>query len=210
MMPRTGSRFIGSLLRDSLSGRIEIIEHIQPPSGGFKVPGLGKEHIWRFCFVRDPYSRFISSYRWIMRPRPRNKYDRRARSAILKYRDIRQFCLNLDNFISTPDNCPIHFYPQSWWITDSDGRLTMDYIGRFESLDESWLDITTKLGISYQPISELNKQDFSWRKKASRRVFNLYHWWRSLLNKGLYNKEVREIVIDFYQRDYDLFGYSSE
>jgi hypothetical protein len=209
MMPRTGSRFISSILRNSLGEKIEIVDHIELYVNGEIEPrGLGKEHLWKFCFVREPYSRFLSAYRWIMRPRPRNKYDQKTRSGILRYRDVRRFCADLADFTSDPNNSPVHFCPQHKWIVAEKRNLTMDYLGKYENLDKSWMHITSVLGIDYQSILDENRTDFSLRKRLSRKMFDAYQQCRALSGHGLFGDEVREIVIDFYREDYSLFGYS--
>ena len=202
-MPKTGSSFLCSLLTQKLGDEIVIQNHAAlERDGRIYVRGLDSAHLWRFCFVRNPYSRFVSAYRWLISPRGKmlNKYDVKARNAILQYGSLRDFCLNLEEFTSNPDNSPIHFYPQYKWITNDNGKLTMDYVGKYETMDESWKFITSKLLIDYQPINNKHRYSLKYKlKHMKNKLFDLFHPYRDV-----------PLVHDFYKKDFELFGYSDD
>lgn len=113
-MPKTGSTFLHSLLRKKLGKEIKIERHHSLyEAQKILIKAINEANLWKFCFVRNPYSRFVSAYRYIVAPR-KNKYpnDIQEKEAILKYGNLQQFCQNLEEFTSNPHNSPIHFYPQ--------------------------------------------------------------------------------------------------
>ncbi len=204
-MPKTGSTFLGRYLKDKHKDLIAIRRHNYLYKDGKKyLPGLGESYEFKFCFVREPVSRFISSYQWIVERQETqlNSYDLTARKAILRYQNFEDFCLNLEKFTSDANNCPIHFYPQYSWITDKQGNLTMDYVGKFESMNDDWKIICNNINIEYEPIYNQNKD--SWKSKLSSI--------RKLLNKSVFtsftlNQETSDLIKKFYEKDYEIFGY---
>ncbi len=201
-MPRTGSTFITKIFQTDIKDHVKIINHESLYENGKKdVKGLQEDRLWRFCFVRNPYTRFVSAYRWLRVPRKYNRVDAIQKEAVAQYKNLKEFCRNLDEFVADPLNFPIHFYPQHEWITDTDGNLTMDYIGRFEEMNDSWKIITQKLGVPYNPVHNVHQKSI--RGKAS------------LLRKkitGDFNQEmddeVYELLHSFYKKDFELFNYS--
>jgi hypothetical protein len=204
-MPKTGSTFHASVLKEKLGNQIEIIGHRQLYSHYKRqIPGVNKDNLWKFCFVRNPLKRFISAYRWLMVPRNISEIDLRERKAIKKYRHFNDFCRNLEEFTQNPDNSPIHFYPQYLWITDDKKNLFFDYIGKFETMDDSWKNITRQLNIEYTPIFRGNKKGFR----------GIYRHYRKKIYDFMYQKKLSEEnihdICDFYKKDYELFNYSQQ
>ena len=83
------------------------------------------------------------------------------------------------------------FLTQSEWVCDEQGRIMVDYIGRFENLQQSWDDICDAL--------HREKSQLPHVKKSSRGDYRDY-----------YDDESREIIADFFRPDIELFDYSFE
>jgi len=81
------------------------------------------------------------------------------------------------------------FFTQADWVCDEQGRIMVDYIGRFEHLQESWDRICEHL--------QREKTLLPHVKKSSRGNFRDY-----------YDAESRQIIADFFRPDIELFGYS--
>lgn len=83
------------------------------------------------------------------------------------------------------------FLTQADWVCDEQGRVMVDYIGRFENLQESWDTICEHL--------QREKTSLPHVKKSSRGDYRDY-----------YDDESREIIADFFRSDIELFGYAFE
>lgn len=83
------------------------------------------------------------------------------------------------------------FLTQADWVCDEQGRIMVDYIGRFEQLQQSWDDICDAL--------QREKTMLPHVKKSSRGSYQDY-----------YDAECRAIVADYFRSDIELFDYSFE
>ena len=79
--------------------------------------------------------------------------------------------------------------PQFWFLTFHDFNLQVDFIGKFENLNEDFLKIANKLNIN-SDLLHLNKSD------NIRKMYFDY-----------YNQESIDIIADLYKEDIDLFKY---
>ena len=79
--------------------------------------------------------------------------------------------------------------PQLHQLVDANNKLGLDYIGRYEDLQESIDSIMSNLGL---PITHLNK-----RNSSAHADYRNY-----------YDEELQEIVAGYYKGDLELFGYN--
>lgn len=82
---------------------------------------------------------------------------------------------------------PNTFMPQVDWITDEAGSVRVDFIGRFESLQDDFHEICRRIGKEVQlpHLKSSEKPDY----------------------RRLYDTETMEIVERRFRTDLDLFGY---
>lgn len=73
------------------------------------------------------------------------------------------------------------------WITDADGRVLVDFIGRFEVLQEDFWAVCERLGVRARlpHVKSTNKRDY----------------------RSYYNDEAIETIARCFVRDIDRFGY---
>jgi hypothetical protein len=81
----------------------------------------------------------------------------------------------------------ILFRPQAEFITDKDGKLMVDYICRFEDLQNDFGKVCEKLNFPRVELQKINITD-------------------SANRTGIFDSELTEMVRDFYRRDFELFG----
>jgi hypothetical protein len=105
-----------------------------------------KSSYFSFSFVRNPWGRAVSDYFYYGGPR--------------KQKSFKDFLLSL-----TPLD-PSHSIPQYDFLCDNQGNVTVDFIGRFENLQEDFNIICDKLDIPRQklPYKMKSKQNKSWWK----------------------------------------------
>lgn len=78
--------------------------------------------------------------------------------------------------------------PQSALLTDESGRVALDYVGRFEDLQKSCDEVFDRIGL---PRAELAKRNASKHGEYS----------------DYYDDGLRHAVAEFYQADFENFGY---
>lgn len=140
------------------------------------------ERRFTFGFVRDPWSKVASHYRYRMKtnrnglgdnPISFNDWVRRAYGE----RDPRL----LDN--------PLMFEAQAVWLSDDDG-LAVDFVGRFENLADDFAHVAERLGVEAR-LPRLRQTASDPTKDA----------------RDLYEPDTYEIVAERFKQDLDLFGY---
>jgi hypothetical protein len=98
---------------------------------------------FKFAFVRNPWDRLVSTYAFL-RDGGMNEMDRQwAREHLAPYADFDDFVrrgLALEAVRSW-----VHFRPQTDFICDADGKILMDFVGRYERLDEDFAVVAKTL-----------------------------------------------------------------
>lgn len=82
------------------------------------------------------------------------------------------------------------YRPQHELVTDSDGQLLVDYVGRFEDYQKHFESIAQQIGLPEQQLEIAN---------ASPRQ----------TDRVCCDNELKLRLRQFYERDFALFGYSS-
>jgi hypothetical protein len=149
--------------------------------------------LFKFSFVRNPWARILSEYRY------RNYFQ---------HRSFRDFVLNK---LPRPDwdDKYRHVMPQYDMLHDNNGKLLVDFVGRFESLQEDFDKVCDHLGIEESQLPHRNRSDKKSRdlkRKTRNWMFaNGENQLRSLAD--FYDDETREAVAEFYRKDIEAFGY---
>jgi hypothetical protein len=212
-MPRTASRFMRKFLLKELGDNITMIDHEYHwhENGQIKTNHFEQDDCWRFCFVRNPYPRFFSAYKHIVGQSYQglNPPDRKEREAILKFNGLKDFCLNLGDFTSDFSHNPVHFIPQKKWISNSEGRLLMDYIAKYEFMNDSWREISDKLSISYTPIFNRDRK-FGLKKRFTDSYKTMFDFLFPEYHPSFLNNEILPLIQDFYKEDFEQFEYSQD
>ena len=137
-----------------------------------------------FSFVRNPWDRLISAYKYLANggnnPRDLKDYE----SLFSRYKNFRNTILNWDESFFNQ----IHFKPQWEWICDDNKNIIVDYVGKFENLQKDYDTVCDKMSI---PRTQLPH-----RNKTERKHYTEY-----------YDDETRRIVAERYARDIEYFGY---
>ncbi|MFN8166083.1 MAG: sulfotransferase family 2 domain-containing protein [Bacteroidia bacterium] len=134
-------------------------------------------NFFKFAFVRNPWDWMLSSYTYYLK-NPKMHPHVYFKDQIKTFKD----------FILWQTGNPYIYHTQSEYLFDHEGKQLVDYIGRFESVEEDFKHIIAKLGINeVLPHKNISKE------------------------KGYaeqYTDETRELVHKYYQRDIEHFGYN--
>ncbi len=160
---------------------------------------------FKFAFVRNPWGRAVSLYKHF------------------NFHRVISFTSFLKKELPNLERERYYFVkPQVEYIYDSEGNQLVDFVGRFENLQEDFEKIRNKITPLLGDLEYINK---------SKRKQNVYSRWNirhinNILKKKpylirnfspfyntsrpyreLYTKEARELVDSFYQKDIELLGY---
>lgn len=140
---------------------------------------------FKFAFVRNPWDRLVSSYSYLRRGG--NDEEDRIWSAqnLARFPDFKSFVLTW----LTPENAKswIHFIPQTDFIFNLDGKLMVDFVGRYETLERDVGIVAERLGRPV-PLIRSNQSDHA--------HYSTY-----------YDSETSDVVRQVYARDLEAFGY---
>ncbi|MBN2087481.1 sulfotransferase family 2 domain-containing protein [Candidatus Peregrinibacteria bacterium] len=154
------------------------LKHVRP---SFVKKYVDKE-IWdeyfKFTFVRNPwdwvYSQFCYNYKYLI-----NK--------TLKFEDVHVDAIwyMLKIFDQSDDNEGYYQHPFAY---SEDGSLLVDFVGRFENLQNDFNRICKIIGIKAKNLPHMNKT-----------IHSEY--------KNLYSQEAKKLVDKYYKKDIELFKY---
>jgi chondroitin 4-sulfotransferase 11 len=142
---------------------------------------------YKFTFVRSPFSRLVSAYEF-MRNGGYGKSDNDIVAIVKKYSTFNDFVLSY----LTPYTAKKirHFRPQHFFVCDSSNHIMVDFVGRFESIEQDYENIRNKIGVG-EPLKKINATN---GKRLS-------------LDKYYENPRVLNKVIEIYHKDFEIFRY---
>jgi hypothetical protein len=138
-----------------------------------------------FAFVRNPYDRVVSAYHYLMQG-GKNEGDKKFRDKyLLEYKNFSDFVMR---GLSKPEILKWwHFMHQFYFVVNNEGNIIVDYIGRFENINEDFEFVAQNLGL-VKSLPNLNK--------SNRKEYEQF-----------YTKELSDIVYSIYEKDFEYFGY---
>lgn len=160
------------------------------------------EDYFKFTIVRNPWSRLVSTYKYL-------GYQRKC-----------SFKYFLNEILeSTLFSKKLHHVrPQCDYIYNSDDKLLVDFVGRFESLDEDFIIISNSAGLASNVLPHVNsskhlESPLDLRPASIARYLN-YNYRILIKNipiykdyRDYYDTESIKKVGLIYERDIDLLNY---
>ena len=140
-MPRVASHSITRLVQR----RCAVLSHSIAPAQVREVMKQN-ECLFRWTFVRHPFDRFMSAFRWLTSGPDAFKRDYHVAS-ILHNMSAEQASEHLGLLCSSYPQ--VHFFPQSHYLFDGDEPL-FDFVGCFEDLERDFETIAKMMGIRHR------------------------------------------------------------
>lgn len=150
---------------------------------------LGKRIVkryFKFSFVRNPWDRLVSTYFFLIKGGLTERDQKWTEEHIAQYEDFTDFVMNWLSIEHINDS--LHFQEQHLFLTNHNNELDVDFLGRFETLDQDFQSICEHLHID----RALKKTNSSKRKNDYR---------------SYYNESTKAIVAEVYKRDIQMFKY---
>ena len=138
------------------------------------------EKKYTFTFVRNPFDKVVSQYAY------RLKNDQTG----IKKKNIGfKEWVNLTYVDRNPlyYNIPEMFMPQYHWLHDYSGKLLVDFVGKFETLEKDFNEVINTLDLN---------AILPHVRKSHRKPYPEY-----------YDLETKEIITNHYRKDLETFGY---
>ena len=131
-----------------------------------------------FSFVRNPWDRMVSIFH--------HKDPHMVMHAAAAGIDIQS--LSFDQFLDRARSIThVHLLPQARFICDERGRCLVDFLGRFECLEQDFAAVSARIRINVK---------LSRHNRSAHEEYRRY-----------YNDERRRLVAELYREDIEAFGY---
>lgn len=160
---------------------IKLPRHCKAITAQEMLPRDFYDELFKFAFVRNPWDLQVSSFHHIRRERPQlmkphEKFEDFLRR---KLEPERPWQYHLDTSIEL----------QTDYISDFQGRQIVDYVGRYETLQDDFNHICDCIGLPAETLPH--------RRKAEDRV----------AYRDYYDDSTRDLVADYFRRDIERLGY---
>jgi hypothetical protein len=155
---------------------------------------------FKFSFVRNPWDRLVSEYKY------RN------------YPKTIDFKTYLFKHFPAPgwSDAYCHVIPQHEFLFDDEGRLLVDFVGKYERLQADFMTICAQLNLPHQTVPHTHRSlERKPPKTLRQHMSQTYH---SLWDKQrkhtfqhyteYYDDESKEFVTHRYQKDITTFNYA--
>lgn len=144
------------------------------------------KRLYKFAFVRNPYSRIISSYRYSF-----VQTERHPTTSVRFVTDYSSF----EDFVNswlTQENISKHyfFHSQAFYLSPARDDLNIDFIGRFEQIEVDFRQVAKQLSLDV----ELPKLNTTPQKHQT----------------GEITEELAEKIYSVYEEDFLSFNYAED
>ncbi len=160
---------------------------------------LGEQYsdYYKVAFVRNPWDRLVSWYTmikekgtptWYKRIFGMRKYNHLTQYVLSNSNSFEEFLYNCVDTIDDIDGKKSILYNQLDYISEEDGSLIVDFVGKFENLNSDSYTVFQNLGLDNVSLPHINS--------SKHRNYRTY-----------YTEETKEEVSKRFARDIEFFGY---
>lgn len=144
---------------------------------------------FKFAFVRNPWDRFLSAYIYLKNGGDNSIDKNWADIHLSEFDNFEDFVISLKDKKQAPKILKwMHFSPQYLYLCDYKLKTKVDFVGRFENINDDFDYVKNKLGIN---------SNLQHLRKSKRGNYKEY-----------YTQQTREIVANLYKQDIRIFNYS--
>ena len=152
---------------------------------------------YKVAFVRNPWDRLVSWYTmikekgtmtWRKRVLGMRRYNDLTQYVLANSNSFEEFLYNCTDTIDDIDGRKSILYNQLDYVADEDGSLIVDFVGRFENLNNDANIVFKELGLDNAKLPHKNS--------SNHRNYRTY-----------YTDQTREEVCRRYARDIKFFNY---
>ena len=149
--------------------------------------------LYKFSFVRNPWDRLVSEYRY-------KNHTISFKDFIFKYFPEH----GNDDYVGF-NGIYRHVMPQYQFLYDSNGKLMVDFVGKFENIQQDFAMITKKLFRTALTLPHKNKTS---DQGILKRLSSSFSPNKKTTYQDYYDKESEQYIAQLYQKDIELFDYS--
>ena len=158
------------------------------------------DNYFKFTFVRNPWSRMVSIYKYL-------GFNKKLEFNVFLKGTFKNTIFNEKNWFVGP---------QSNFVYSANGDLLVDFIGRFEDLQNSFEYVCKQIGLPATQVPHINESkenDSAFSRNSKNFVRNIS---RRITEKKIssyktyqeyYDEESIELVAELYEKDIELFKY---
>ena len=140
-----------------------------------------------FAFFRNPFDRLVSAYTYFQMEWTHQMVKDDAEKYVRQYKDFREFVLEGVGNGRVLEQT--HCRPQVSWITDATGKVIVDFLGHYETLQQDFDKVCRRFGWEEKPLKKMN---------------GIQH----PLYTQVYDRAMIWTVLSVYRRDFEVGGYS--
>lgn len=189
IFPNTSNRFLTALLniiKTPYRSKMEFgedlpaIEHVGPSIVKEKIDNKIWNEYFKFVFVRNPWDWILSGYFSMNKEEAKNMIKFEEEHFWKYWEHSKQYKIypEVENIF------------QYNWVYDQNGEKLVDFVGKYETLQEDFNEVGKRIGLPYMKLSHIN------RNKIRRRSYREY-----------YTAETKQLVAELYKKDVELFEY---
>ena len=141
---------------------------------------LNLDDFFKFVIVRNPWDRLVSLYNWGTQIKGGKHWNF----------SFKKFIMSLhteENPLKEYKNIYLPSKPMLEWVTNENGEVLVDFVGKFETLEKDWEYISKQLQIK-------DKLPHLYKTKRS-------HY------RDYYDEEMVERINEIYKKDIEHFNY---
>ena len=148
------------------------------------------DNYFKFAFVRNPWDRLVSCYS----DKIVGEKHKSGNIGLVAFPDIYKG-MPFDDFVQATHAIPdkeanSHFRSQYVSLCGPDGRVMVDFIGRFENLHEDFAYVSREIGVPEIQLPHILRSE------------------RGPDYRAFYDEDTEVLVGERYEKDVELFGYA--
>lgn len=189
----TGQEKVQGFLRINKMGILRYFESSETHSEKATISPEQWKTYYKFTFVRNPYDRLVSAWKYINKLIEKTTNEKKDRPSFA-------------DFCKHPSRCDEYaffhaFISQREQLLNTKGELNLQFIGKFENLNEDFIKVLTNLGVTKFKHKSFLINDVRVNKVAESDA-------STAIYPDLYTDELITLTNTYFADDFKEFGFS--